>query len=273
MESQVMTLETEVLDPVESIPVDPAPSAAADSAADPVLKDTHVSDLSEGAPQQDPPEQVRENHDLRRMRRFMSRAFEAEAQLEAMKRAQAQPPAPAQPQPLSRSQFADEAQYIEAVTAQAVQAVQAEARRQIEQSRAAERTDSFQKKAELVRNEIADYDEVINASSVIFPPAIQEVILSSEDSARLAYEIVKDDEYAERLAAMPPMAAAREVGRLEARIAAEKKKPAAPVSKPVSKAPAPIKPVAAKSGEVKPDPSKMSTDEWLRQRRKEKYKL
>ena len=210
------------------------------------------------------------------MKKFMQRAYEAEAQLAALKnvaqQAPAQPARPAaEPQGLTREQFPDEAQYVAAVAQQAVEQIKAATREQVAAVQSANQTQVFAKQADEVRKEIENYDEVINASAVVFSPAIQGVILSSEYSARLAYEIVKDDDFAERFAAMSPTEAARAVGRLEAKIEAEKHKPVAAVTKPVSKAPAPIKPVSSRATEVTPDPSKMTTADWLAQRRKQKY--
>jgi hypothetical protein len=90
-----------------------------------------------------------------------------------------------------------------------------------------------------------------------------------EADADLAYYLAKHPKEVERLSELPTVSARiRELGKLEAKIAAEPEKPKAP-----SKAPAPIKPLSG-AGSTKSDvPSEDdSTADWIRKRQKQVHR-
>lgn len=86
-------------------------------------------------------------------------------------------------------------------------------------------------------------------------------LLGMEDAHNVIYKLGKSPEEAARILALPPLQQGRELERLSSKAA-----PAAPV-KPVSKAPAPVKPIDGATS-TDADPSKMSMDEWTKWREK-----
>lgn len=91
-------------------------------------------------------------------------------------------------------------------------------------------------------------------------PALIEAALETGEGHKVLYELAKDRDTAYRVMRMSPVKMAVEVTRLAEKVS--KPKPA-----PVSKAPAPIKPVKG-AANAEPDPEKMSTAEWMEWREK-----
>jgi hypothetical protein len=82
-----------------------------------------------------------------------------------------------------------------------------------------------------------------------------ELATTSDAGAKLLHHLGNDLDEAARITALPPVQMARELTRLEYKLAQ------APAVKPVSNAPAPVRPIG--SGAVSAaDPSKMSDAEW-----------
>lgn len=104
------------------------------------------------------------------------------------------------------------------------------------------------------REKTADFQEMMeNLDDVPKSAALEHIIVSSENGPELLYELAKDPKEAKRIAALPPLALAREIGRIESRLAKEAGNAPAKVSpekepKRTTKAPAPISPVGAKGG-------------------------
>jgi hypothetical protein len=104
------------------------------------------------------------------------------------------------------------------------------------QNRVGEQTSNWNTRTEAAKAVIKDFDEVLDASEVIVQPHIQAVLLESEHGPKLAYKLALDPSLADKLNRMSPMAAAKEIGKLEMGI--ETPKP-----KPVSSAPTPPNPI------------------------------
>lgn len=109
------------------------------------------------------------------------------------------------------------------------------------------------------RAKFADFDAVIAEGGVYVSPEIADMIVASDSPAELAYTVAKDPTLAARLSAMPLIEAARELGRVEARMTA-------PKPRIETKAPDPISPVKGKAGAAR-DPEKMSFAEYAAARR------
>lgn len=122
----------------------------------------------------------------------------------------------------------------------------------------------------------ADFGEKVaayEAAGGTYSPAAQQVILQHELGAEFAYALATDPAIAARVnGAESHNAAMLEAGAVLAEIRAAKKaaeKAAEPKPKPVSKAPAPVEPVAGESVASTPDPANMSSvSEWRKQRAK-----
>jgi hypothetical protein len=210
----------------------------------------------------DPPKENKENHDVRRMRKFMERAFKAEAELKAFQTMQAQQAAAAQEtgEP-KRDQFQDDLSYLEARQDYRLKKIQ-------ETIKPVERHDTgnWYDREEKAREVYPDYDEVIeDAVDVMIPPVAVEAINSSELGPDLKYYLAKNPKEAEKLMRTEkPVDQARIIGQIEAKI--EAKKNLKPVK--TSAAPKPIAPVKTTSGEVNVDPDQMSEkDYWAWRKR------
>lgn len=74
-----------------------------------------------------------------------------------------------------------------------------------------------------------DFDEVILSADAPVSPALQQVILTSEHGPDIMYQLASNPAELARLSALPPLDAARAIGRLEAKLSsstpAQKTKP------------------------------------------------
>ena len=101
-----------------------------------------------------------------------------------------------------------------------------------------ERVKSFADKTE-------DFMDVIEAvDDIPVSAALQEIIVSSENGPELMYELAKNREEYERIAKLSPLAVARELGKLEVKLAARASEQKAEPKK-LTKAPQPIEPVGS----------------------------
>lgn len=108
-----------------------------------------------------------------------------------------------------------------------------------------------------------DWEEVFD-NTVPVSPAMAEAILESETGHEVAYYLGKHRDEAKRIAGMNPIAAAREIGRLEAKLTTTP-------AKKTTNAPSPVKSLGGTAGS-KRDPSKMSFDEYAAARKAGKLK-
>ena len=103
-----------------------------------------------------------------------------------------------------------------------------------------ERKDAFAKTVD-------DFDEVLDdVRDVQVTPAITATIVESEYGPQLAYELAKNRAEFERIVKLSPLAAAREIGKIEAKIAAKASEPKE--TKKITSAPKPIEPVGGTKG-------------------------
>jgi hypothetical protein len=108
-----------------------------------------------------------------------------------------------------------------------------------------------------------DFHEVIESSQVVAGPTLVAAILDSDMGPAIAYELAKNEEEFERINSLSPLAAAREIGKLEAKLKSAQEKPAA---KTTTKAPAPISQVGKGSAKVAKDPDNMPYQEFKKWR-------
>lgn len=199
-----------------------------------------------------------ENHDIRRMKKFIQRAAVAEAEAAAL-RAQLQGGGQqAQAPGLSREQFESEGAYLSAVVqqevAKAVPALQQQLQQQAQLAKSKEAITE-------IRKTYADYDETMqDALDIPVTPALTEALLASPMIEHLKYYLAKNPDKVEALSNMTPMRVAAEVGRLEAQLENQSK----PAPKLVSKAKAPITPVKVQGASGRVDESKLSDQEWFK---------
>jgi len=147
---------------------------------------------------------------------------------------------------------------------------QAKQRETAEQEQQRTSAEKFASTIQAGREAFEDFDEAIESLSNPAIPITKELVealITSENGAALMYHLATHQEDIARIAKLPAMAAARELGKLEARIAGEK--PAAEAEeeappKPIAKAPppppTPIKRAArVDDGELRDD---LPPEEW-----------
>lgn len=165
----------------------------------------------------------------------------------------------------------DEAQYQEYLFEQAEQrAVKAAetvlTRKQEESSRMHAITAHKAREAKFAKD-VPDYFEVAHYAPIT--ESMAQLVIESDQSAELAYHLGKNPEIAAKIAQLPPLAQAREMGRLEAKLA-EKPRPSTVSSAPP---PAPRLENAGNPGSFSkpdaPESDKLSDAEWTRLRNKQ----
>lgn len=190
-------------------------------------------------------------------------------------------PPPAKPTP---DKFADYSEYVEALTdwkaeEKVSKALESRDKATVEKQTVETRASKW---AERVKEAIAlepDYDAVMKSAQVGIAQHVADELFSGDVDARVARHIALNPEIAEKLNAMPPTAAAREIGRMEARLPSAASPTSAPNSETppetpalpaarTSKAPPPVTPVRS-GGSGKVDLAKLPMDEYMAARREQ----
>ena len=111
---------------------------------------------------------------------------------------------------------------------------------------------------------IPDFQSTVNSTNVAVPDWVRDAIKSSELGPQILYRLAKDQEEAEKINKMTPVAAVRYIGKLEAALDKnpEEKAEEKPVPK-ASNAPAPINPL--KSTQTNETPGRTSDGTWQSQ--------
>ncbi len=114
-----------------------------------------------------------------------------------------------------------------------------------------------------------DFDEVMeDLGDTRVSLAVEEIILESSVGPAIIYELAKNKEELERINSLSPLSAARELGKLEAKlqsIDASDDEPKKPLIK-TTKAPAPLKTLGKSSKSVVKDPDEMNFQEFKKWR-------
>lgn len=119
-----------------------------------------------------------------------------------------------------------------------------------------------------------DFQDVIEeVDDVPLSPAVRDLFLTSENGPQLAYELAKSRDEFVRVNKLPALAAAREIGKLEARLSRPSSE-ATPKETKTTKAPNPISPVGGTGGasinKSIYDAASMSQAEYERTRAKQR---
>lgn len=160
--------------------------------------------------------------------------------------------------------FDSQIDYIDALTEWKLeQREKKQSEKQIEQQRqneAQKKIDTFQKSLVEFKKIQPDFDEVLaEASDIEVSPLVQDIVLDSEFSAQLVYELAKDPSLATKLNSLNAVQIARELGKLEAKFADSSKENK---QLKVSKAPPPLTPVTPKTSKVNKSPEEMDYQEY-----------
>jgi hypothetical protein len=140
-----------------------------------------------------------------------------------------------------------------------------EAKQLLQEQAKAERREQFDSRVDEYASEIEDYDDVVTSRTPV-SEHMGEAIMDSDIPGQVLYYLGKNPEVARKLYSLPLTKAAKEIGRIEDRLLAERKKAA---EKPVSKAPPPAPQIDAKEPSTRvsttsPDSDALSDEEWVK---------
>ncbi len=170
----------------------------------------------------------------------------------------------------SAEQFSSPEAYAEALAEQ--KAEELLRRREAERQRS-EILETYHEKEEEIRSKYEDFEQVAYNPNLTITPVMAESIQASDIGPEVAYFLGSNPKEADRIARLQPFLQAKEIGKIEATLAAN------PPVKKTTSAPAPISPVTAKSsGQPAYDTTDprsvktMSTSEWIEAERQRQIK-
>lgn len=172
--------------------------------------------------------------------------------------------------PVVPEQFATTEEYVEALALQ--KADQLLTQRE-QQKRQQEIIEAYHDREEEARNKYDDFEQVAYNPNLPITADMAQAIQYSEIGPDLAYHLGANPKEAERISRLPPILQAKEIGKIEAKLAAD------PPVKKTSNAPTPISPITARSTGTPAydttDPRSiktMSTSEWIEAERQRQIK-
>lgn len=110
-----------------------------------------------------------------------------------------------------------------------------------QQAQRAALDDAYAEREEEARGKYDDFEQVAYNPQLPVTDVMAETIKASDIGPDLAYWLGSNPKEADRIARLSPLLQAREIGKIEAKLAAE------PPQKKISSAPAPIRPVTARA--------------------------
>jgi hypothetical protein len=237
--------------------------ATAEMSTAPELEATVAPTTEENKPEEQPPEKMFTQKELdalidkrfRKEKLNAAKAAQELAQLQAeMQARSAAPPAP--------DDFENAQAYAEALAEQKAQ--QLMLRREAERQQTAV-LEAYQDREEDARSKYDDFEQVAYNPNLPVTDYMAQAIQASDIGPDVIYHLGSNPKEAHRIANLPPILQAKEIGRIEAKLAAD------PPTKRTSTAPAPLAPVTATRSSSGPrydttDPrstKSMSTSEWI----------
>jgi hypothetical protein len=174
------------------------------------------------------------------------------------------------PSATSADQFESPEAYAEALAYQKAEELIAKREAAKQQSAVLE---SYQEREEQARDKYDDFEQVAYNPKLTITNVMAETIQSSDIGPELAYYLGSNPKDAERISRMTPLGQAKEIGKIEAKLAAE------PPVRRTTSAPAPISPVNARSTGAPAmdttDPrsiKNMTTSQWIEAERARQVK-
>jgi len=172
--------------------------------------------------------------------------------------------------PVTPEQFASNEDYVEALAEQRAEQKLAERDQRRQQ---AEILETYHDKEEEVRAKYDDFEQVAYNPNLPITTVMAQSIQASDNGPEVAYHLGANPREAERISRLSPIMQAKEIGKIEAQLAAN------PPVKKTSNAPAPISPVSARSSGSPAydttDPrsiKSMSTSDWIEAERARQVK-
>jgi hypothetical protein len=203
------------------------------------------------------------------------RKWQREADRRVAEIARTPPPAPTQtptkPQP---DQYATTELYVEALAefkAKEIYTRHAEdTEKQARERQAREQADSarreYEERVTTALEKYPDYHDVVGNPSLPISEHMAQTIAYSEQGPDLAYYLGQNPQEAARIYHLAPFLQAKELGRIEAKLAS------APPPVKTSNAPPPIKPVSGKAPVASDNPSDNDDiDTWVKKRNRQVY--
>ena len=271
--------------PADAPPAAPAPAApaapevkevAASEAPEPSAQDKADSEPA-AAPEANPETPEAESkRNQRRLDRKIDKAYrqraEAQARAEFLEKQLAETraanaPAKAEGEPTlaqfdydpekyatAKAEYAEKQAEKKLVEKQRTQAQQAERQRLVSE---------WESQVDKAEDKYDDFQAVVGELTP--DSAFVAAIMEAENGADIAYHLGKHPKEAARIAQLPPRSQIREIGKLEAKLAATPVKPQTP-----SKAPAPITPLTGAAPAASAEPSEQDDMRaWMRKRQKQ----
>lgn len=129
-----------------------------------------------------------------------------------------------------------------------------------QQAEANQMISAFVERQEAFKKATPDYEDVIGEADFEIPNLAQQYLIESDAGPQLAYHLAKHPDVAASLRKLSPRRLLAELGKLEVKLEAPAgaQPAAAVVATGISKAPAPIQPLEAKTTPVTKDPKDMS---------------
>jgi hypothetical protein len=170
----------------------------------------------------------------------------------------------------SADQFESPEAYAEALAYQRAEELIAKREAAKQQSQILE---SYQEREDAIRDKYDDFEQVAYNPKLPITNVMAETIQSSDIGPELAYYLGSNPKDAERISRMTPLAQAKEIGKIEAKLSND------PPVKRTTSAPAPISPVTARSSGAPShdttDPrsiKSMTTSQWIEAERARQIK-
>lgn len=130
------------------------------------------------------------------------------------------------------------------------------------------RVQTFKQKEAEFKAKAPDYESVAYYAPI--SNEVVELVRESDIGPELAYYLGKNPELAQTISQLPATAAAREIGKIEAKLSLQRETARPAAAKPaVSQAPPPPPKIEAVEPEVTRDPDQMPINEWLKWRNKQ----
>jgi hypothetical protein len=228
------------------------------------------ADVAEGADTEDSPDKPRKTSRSRRLKNRLRLLLEENAGLRRMVAGGPRPlpPGHSEPPPRPEEFGNDTLAYDRALHEYAARkAVReererlqaaAEMHRAIAESRA--RLANYNERLTEARDRIPDFDRtLLDARDLTIRADLQELIRESPKGPLIAYYLARNLDKLDDLNRMPPVQAAREIGRLETRIRG-------PQPNTVTKAPPPVSTLKGGTASPARDPSRMSMEDFVKWR-------
>lgn len=143
-----------------------------------------------------------------------------------------------------------------------------------QQEQASQKQRTYDEREQTYAKGVEDFDQVAKNPNLPISLPMRDVIMESEEGPAIVYHLGKHPDVAARIANLPPMQAARELGRIEAKIISAKESVDASGNK-VSQAPGPTPKLDGKNASRTPAPDDPASDkienadEWAKRRNKQ----